>query len=123
MHSVIPANFISQASRRSSTDRERNCIAAIFSFKVVILLIMALAVPSWYYLKGGGCSRQVLGTEQFFYVNSVKTLTVPSDGVNSSYSKLAYYGLDDGKYLNACYVIFYFINIFFSIFDYIFFGE
>ncbi|XP_055929782.1 transmembrane protein 127-like isoform X2 [Argiope bruennichi] len=95
MHSVIPASFVSQASRRNSTERERNIIAAIFSAKVIVLLIMALALPNWYYLKGGGCTRQVLGTEQFFYVSSVGTLTVPADGGNISYSKLAYYGLNE----------------------------
>ncbi|GBM10266.1 hypothetical protein AVEN_49989-1 [Araneus ventricosus] len=95
MHSVIPASFVSQASRRSGTERERNIIAAIFSAKVIVLLIMALALPNWYYLKGGGCARQVLGTEQFFYVSSVGTLTVPADGGNISYSKLAYYGLNE----------------------------
>ncbi|GIY46102.1 transmembrane protein 127 [Caerostris darwini] len=53
---------------------------------------MALALPNWYYLKGGGCARQGLGTEQFFYISSVRTLTVPAAEGNISYSKLAFYG-------------------------------
>ncbi|GFQ77270.1 transmembrane protein 127 [Trichonephila clavata] len=92
MQSVIPASFVSQVSRQNrNSERERNIIAAIFSALLIVLLIMALALPNWYKLKGGGCTRQVLGTGEFFYISSVENLTVPPNNGNISYSKLAYY--------------------------------
>ncbi|XP_035229317.1 transmembrane protein 127-like [Stegodyphus dumicola] len=95
MHSVIPASFVTQATRRSqNNDQGRNIVAAVFSALLIVLLIMALALPNWYHLKGGGCTRQVLGTEQFFYVGSFKAVTVPAVG-NLSYSSLVYYGLNE----------------------------
>lgn len=97
MNSVIPANFVSPVSRRG-LGGERNVIAAIFSAKVILLVIMALALPNWYYLKGGGCARHVIGNEEFFYISSYETLSVPEVNENRSYSKLAYYGLSKGEY-------------------------
>ncbi|GFU00706.1 transmembrane protein 127 [Nephila pilipes] len=94
MQSVVPASFVSQVSRRNHSNvREKNIIAAIFSALLIVLLITALALPNWYYLKGGGCAHKVLGTEQFVYISSDGNLTIPADDKNVSYSKLAYYKL------------------------------
>lgn len=105
MHSVIPASFVNQATRRHpNSDRERNIIAAIFSAILIVLLIISLVLPDWYHLKGGRCSRQVLGAEQFFYIGSFKDVTIPSlTGGNVTYPSLAYYGLNEGKFFCDIY--------------------
>ncbi|XP_015911059.1 transmembrane protein 127 [Parasteatoda tepidariorum] len=94
MLSVIPANFVNQTAR-SSNERERNVIAAIFSAMLILLLIMALSLPNWYYLKGGGCRHQVLGAEQFLYVNPGDSGIISLNSGNISHASLAYYGLND----------------------------
>lgn len=94
MLSVIPANFVNQPSR-SSNVRERNVLAALFSAMLIFLLVMALALPNWYYLKGGGCALEVLGAEQFFYPSSVQKGILPLVSKNFSHSSLAYYGFND----------------------------
>lgn len=98
MHSVIPASFVNPAARRHpNSERERNIVAAIFSAILIVLLIIALILPNWYHLKGGGCTRQVLGAEQFFYVGSFKAVAIPATNTNITYPSSAYYGLNEGK--------------------------
>ncbi|XP_054711843.1 transmembrane protein 127-like [Uloborus diversus] len=97
MHSVIPAPFAPQVAHRTQArERLRNGIAASFSSLLIMLIVIALALPNWYLLKGGGCSRQTLGAEEFFYAGSFKTVTVPSVEKNVSYSMFTYYGLNEG---------------------------
>lgn len=87
MYAITPSQFWIER-RMQLKERERNIPAAILSIIVIATLSTALAQPRWFYLKGGGCSRQFIGVQDFFYMGyfeSVRSTNIKKNDLNFIY--------------------------------------
>ncbi|XP_067126468.1 transmembrane protein 127-like [Centruroides vittatus] len=92
MYAITPSPFWVER-RMQVKERERNIPAAILSIIVIATLSTALAQPKWFYLKGGGCTHEYIGVQEFFYMGYFES--VKSTKMKDSDMYFIYHGYND----------------------------